>query len=168
GPDTGAAPMSLNLQPDGASISLHPEDSFRFRTAYPASIAGREFTATWGSTTIEPTIDGDDVLVHLTSTHTAKLGTRDLVLRAVGSVNGRTGIVAGLAEQTDLTAEAAARAAADTALSSAVAAEASTRATADTTLQTNITAEANARVTADALVTSTEIARANAAYSAKA
>ena len=83
-------------------------------------------------------------------------------------MNGRTGTVTGLAEQTDLTAEAAARAAADTAWSSAVAAEASTRATADTTLQTNITAEANARVTADALVTSTEIARANAAYSAKA
>lgn len=61
---------------------------------------------------------------------------------AVDSVNGRTGVVTGLAEQSDLTTEAAARAAADTA-------EATARAAADTTNATAVTTEATARAAAD-------------------
>ena len=70
---------------------------------------------------------------------------------AVADTTGLQAALDAKASSADLSAEAGARAAADTTLQANIAAEASSRAAADTTLQANVTAEAAARAAGDAL-----------------
>jgi hypothetical protein len=70
-------------------------------------------------------------------------------------------LLAAKAEAADLTAEASARAAADTTLQTNISAEASSRASADTTLQANIDAEAAARASAITSASTADRARSN-------